>query len=437
MKVTLKAKEIIDADVSTVSLVKHASMRAPFKIVKSEGDVMAQGSNFLSGVRKFFGEEEAEGKVAFVAVRKSLDELISPVLLSSGFSVDGREDHGDVVVYKQEGYVEGAIGSMLYLNEDVAVGLDKIVKSFEPYPSSTDFNENVGSANFYPSVYQATSTLVDTISSIMYEATNKGEAASGVASALSAFSDHVRNLVSLIPESVIKMDFNLQSQLGGSRFTANADLAKTEEGSVNTKGKLKEAVAGDLDGLTIVQKEEAAVVVEPATNAAATEIAAAPVVETSEETVRVREEGAIREYIVKYEIVDGEKIEVSRVAKTDDVVSATVPAVEIAAVAAAPQVDAGIASILAGMESLKTSLTESLGVLTTRIEKAEAGITESKELATKAVQKADTTVVMSAFSMDESLGTLQRKPLSKADVRKDIWQGVMPEFDDVSDVRDR
>ena len=142
MKINMKVNELTDGDVSMISLVKNGAIRAPFKILKA--DELPQGhSNLGDRISGFFKGATSKDPVVtavFVKVDKLKETL--PVLAEVGLSPDIEKSTvvGDVAILKYDGYVEEEVGTVIALTNDVAVGFGSVIKEFETYVGSTDFD---------------------------------------------------------------------------------------------------------------------------------------------------------------------------------------------------------------------------------------------------------------------------------------------------------
>lgn len=429
-KAKIVANELVNTDISAVSLVKHAASRAPFKLLKTEDTETAPTQTGLkASIDHVFGKGE-DPQVSFVAIKNAdTNPALIEKMEAAGFVSGDTESHGDVTIYKQEGFIE-EVGSLITLSPDVAVGLDQVVKGFDPWVKSTDFNETVGAATFFPALWEAVYALTDTIAEILGETHAKADATALTNTALSSFSKHVKGLISSIPESVIKMDLSLQREFASSTVSPTTDTSDDEGNQVSkNETVIPEAVAGDLAGLNTVEKTE-----EPATtdtvNAEAADAASAgttdglgnevqkdegtggePTVETPEiltKTRKVKKGEEVVEMQVSYYIdADGVEVETETVEKAEQLEGQ----------------DAVLAAI--------GKLSDKLSGLDGRLDAVEKSQTETLEAATAATTAAQNSVVHRGLGdVDQSLGT--NRPPAGVDVQKsdgDLWRGTMPAFD--------
>jgi hypothetical protein len=410
MKIKILANELTDTDISAVSLVKHGANRVPFKVIKAED---APELTVGQKITKLF-EPSQPANVAAIYVKKSETAKYTKILEKAGFAINCTED-GGVSVFKQEGFDEANVGTLIQINKDVAVSLNKnvinsqketLAKSFYGgccYPASTDFNDNVNSSMFYPGLSAATDALRDTIYAVLDGVKSPSEI--DLSTALSAFGQYVSGLVSKLPESVFKIEFgSLQEEIGASSLkdTKSGDSEMTKE------VKLKEGVAGDLGDL---MKEESAKTPEQiaAEAKAKADADAAAVAKTAEDKAKA----------------DAEAAAVAKTAEDKAKADAVAKSTETKTV----ETDAN-AALLATLNSLNESVKKSNELQVEqakRIEALEAQVKKSDEAAAAVLAKAEKlTVVKDHGNNDLALSSVggrgRADTLAKSD--KDMWGGV-------------
>lgn len=291
MKVEVEASEIRGGKIEKISLVTNGAIRAPFRILKTE-EIKERPAKLSDKLAKVFGgTDDEKSKVVALFVRKSVARDWLPLIKKHGFTVskDSAELNGDIVILKQEGFDPEVEGSIIALNENVAIQLDSVKKFFDSFPMSESFDENVKAAAFFPGLHNAMEALAETVWNVLNGSDSPEEASDDVTKQLKAFSSHVNNLVSELPNTVFKMEHEaLTKEFEGSTFSSTDSkitVTKDEETAMSKTAVIKEAMAGDLDGLLDdVEKDEAAL--------AATEAAAeAAVVKEGDETTQVIEKG--------------------------------------------------------------------------------------------------------------------------------------------------
>jgi len=252
VKVEVEANELRNGDIKKISLVTNAATRAPFKILKTEE--IEEGKTGLKGtLAKVFGSADDKTRVVALFVRKTVARDWIPLIKKHGFRVE--KEHalieGDILVLKQEGFDEDEEGAVVALNPDVAVQLSHVSKYFDPYPLSSSFEENVAAGSFWPGVSNAFSSLENTVWSVLNEADSPDEAAADVSKQVKAFSKYMNSLVAELPGSVFKMEQeSLTKKFEGSNVSStDTKITLDEETDMSSTPVLKEAAAGDLDGL--------------------------------------------------------------------------------------------------------------------------------------------------------------------------------------------
>ena len=256
VKVEVEAHELRNGEIEKLSLVTHGAIRQPFKILKTEEISQESTQTMGEKISKFFSgnTEEGAAQVAAVYVRKGSAAQWLPLIRKNGFRVE--KEHAalenDVLILKQEGYDEEAAGSVVALTPDVAVQLDRVVKYFDPYPESANFDENIKAAGFYPGLNNALSTLADTVWNVLNGVEDTDEASAAIAKQVKAFGVHVNALVAELPTAVFKMEQEwLTKEFEGSTVSTSdtTNTLQDEESNMSGTPVLKEAASGDLDGL--------------------------------------------------------------------------------------------------------------------------------------------------------------------------------------------
>jgi len=413
MKVTVKATEVIDADVESISLVKNGANRIPFRILKAE-DMVSETSSLADSIAKAFAKPK-HPQVTSVIVRKECEGSVTVMMKSLGLSVDEGAVAEDLIIYKQEGFDDNA--TLFALNEDVAVGISGLAKEYA-HSVTADFETNVKSMSFYPSMADATASLMNTIKYTMQESRSTEEASSMVDKSLSDFSKYVKSLVRGLPTVVFKMEELLRAEVEGSKVETsseesykNATLEKTDEENTMSTAIVKEAAPGDLDGLyneTPVQKSESSVVTSG-------ELAAAAAVPAVEEVAKTEDAPVAEEVVEKIDADDA-----AIVATSDSALTTEAPVVE------AEKADP-LSVIAAAMQTMAAEISSLKKTVDVQNEKIDAASVTAAE----AVEKADNTTVMTLNDIDESLSGLSRtRDLKKSDAAgDDVWEGVMPIFE--------
>jgi len=473
MKVEVEANEIRGGKIEKISLVTNGAIRQPFKILKTE-EIKERPTTMKDKLSKIFGASDEQSRVVALFVRKSVARNWLPLIKSHGFTVEKEhaELEGDIVILKQEGFDPEVEGSIIAINQDVALQLDSVVKAFDPFPMSASFEENVKAGGFFPGLHNAMESLSETVWNVLNGSDTQGDAAEGVAKQVKAFGSHINNLITELPEAVFKMEQqSLTKEFEGSNVSVTTtDTIVINEDKNMTGTVIKEAMAGDLDGLMdTVEKDEAALAAADAKTEAAVAKTAdveaavekggdegAPksggspgnaVVESTSDTGAVAlDEGGVpagfrKEERMLKQMVDGKIVEKFAHFFVNDETKEEIFAgffekedTSVAATEAADNTDYTPAEVklFEAMGVMVKTVTE----LKDTVQKQNDKIEAISKTADEAKDVADNTVVMSAADdLDESLATLAghsviHKAAPAADAKEtDIWKGALPMLD--------
>lgn len=234
MKVKIVANELIDTDIEMVSLVRHGANRAPFKVLKSEDgeDKPSLGDKLQS----FFSLGRDDVVVTAYFIRKDAAETLLPILKAEGIDVSAAHEASGVVVVPLAADVESK--GFVQLGEALAIAISAPLKEFSDESVVKAYADGVGMAGFAPSVNLAVRGLADTVWTLLNSNEAEGareERVAKVDTMLASFRKYITSLAKMLPEQVFKVE-------------AAARAATTEDSDMR-KGKIEEAVAGDLDGL--------------------------------------------------------------------------------------------------------------------------------------------------------------------------------------------
>lgn len=481
VKVTVEANELKNGKIEKISLVRNGAIRQPFKILKTE-EIPQEHESVGSKLKKFFGSEDDEARVAALFVRKSAAAKWIPLIKANGFRAekDHAEVDGDMVILKQESFDADVEGSLVALTPDVAIMLNRVVKGFDPYSSSASFDENVKASAFYPGMYHAMESLADTVWNVLNNSDDPEQAAADVAKQVKAFGNYVNGLVSELPGSVFKMEHEGLTKAFASSNVSDSiaiNVTKDEDENMSTT-VLKEAAPGDLDGLLddapaadaalakaeekaeeAVEKQEDSVEaqaddVEKSGDAGAPKSGGSPgnpVVESTsdtgavsldeggvpagfrkeERTVKSFEDGKVIEKTGLFFVNDeGEELFGGWIEKSEETPAEEVPAGGQPAEAASEYTPAEV-KLFEALGVMAKSMTE----MKETVEKVASRVDDIEKTASDAKETADNTVVMGvAPDLDESLATLagHQKVLKSApaeNVEKsedEIFKGLLP-----------
>jgi len=264
MKVEIEANELRSGKIEKLSLVDHGANQQPFQILKMR-EIGAARTGVKDTIAKIFGaSDDSDSKVVAMFIRKDVAQEWVPLAKKYGFTAtkESAELTDGVLVLKQEGFDPEVEGTIIALNENVAVQLDSVKKYFDTYPMSADFNENVAAASFFPGLHNALESLAETVWNVLNGSDAPDDAAPEIAKQVKAFGVYVNNLVTELPQVVFKMEHESLTKEFEPSTVQTTDtkitVTKGEEQTMNT-AVLKEAAAGDLDGLLDdVAKDDAA-----------------------------------------------------------------------------------------------------------------------------------------------------------------------------------
>lgn len=440
MKIELKAQQLTGTTIDKVSLVKHGANRKPFAILKAEPLPEDGSLNKLADrVSKMF-EPKGAPKITAVYVNKAEAKRLFPVLKAHGFRVEPEHAallDNNVVVLKQDGYVDDGDGSLVALTDDLALGFDRVVKDFCSWHASSDFSTTLSTQTFYPSVRMAMDALMETLWACAAESKTQEAFTAGVETATKAFAKHVAGLSKVLPVEVFKMEQKLATEFETPTVASTESISKNEGAPMNNKNELREAVAGDLAGLFDVTKTETAA--DAAAAGSEADAAAAPVAAAT----TPEDEGT--------EEADAAAAAAAAEGTAEGAVAAapTTPAAAAPAEAAAPVEKTGGVStedILKAMketigpiQTLLTKVAEDSAAITARLDAVEAKATEAVSKAAAAVAKADNTVVLhdtasDDMSLDGTLATRgSQSRVTKSNAPQgeavDVWKGLFPGLD--------
>lgn len=205
MLVTMKARKLDNVDVSFVSLVERGANRIPFRIIKNNKE---EGMKMDLDLGAIFRTKKAEipaPTVAAVVVSKGkVDDALIAKLEKGGFVKQEADEDAAQIIFKSADYDETA--AIVAMNEDVAVVLDTVQKSFYSWSEGSSFEENMAKSSFFPSYEMAEEVLEDTVRNIMYgDDISPTDKAASIATAIDAFKAYVMALATSLPASAFEM----------------------------------------------------------------------------------------------------------------------------------------------------------------------------------------------------------------------------------------
>lgn len=253
-KVVMKVNEMTETDVTTISLVKHAANRSPFKIFKND----KEGTMNIDLKKLFMQKKQAESQVeptVVVLVGKSEDsDALAKALADKAITVaKSEENDGVVTLAVVEDYNADDV-TFLKMSDDIAVGVTGIAKSFSSWSEDESFVSAMATSGFFPGVRVATDVFLDTLGNIMYKA-ESGTPPTDKVSALTAdFGKYVNDLLGTVPVEAFKYEgmvlkkaddtpVDTDSKTDDKTDTAKGDTEDTPEGDTSDTG-------GDTEGDT-------------------------------------------------------------------------------------------------------------------------------------------------------------------------------------------
>jgi len=389
-RIKVEVTELEAQKITHVSLVKHAANRTPFRTFKSDTTNSPQESTLMTHLSDmlFTGKKKEKAIVVGVMVRKDAYPQLRDQLIKAGIDTTNIvEENEHTLVLKQADYTEDEVQGYK-ASDDIIVLLTGVKKSFDPFPDSTNFTENIQAAGFFPSFRMATDTLFDTIHSIMFESRGPSEAKTMLNSAIESYKLYTGGLIENLPTVAFKMEGMIMSQ-------ANEEsMSKNDEDSIPAKTKAlsePESKAVEKESFDILVKSDDESPKEPAQVDTAAE-------STPEVPGDHEEEGVVS------------KKDEDIIVKEDN--------------AEAPKEDTETPNLAELLLSMKSEVMESIKVLSTDVKGLSARVDEVEQVA-KSAKDATISTVLSASdnSLDESLIANDR--VQKGSKDDEQWNGVL------------
>lgn len=213
----IQATQLTEVEVKAISLVTHGANQAPFKVLKSE-DIDSQQMEEVnmsidigSWFTKFKSPDAEEVKlplVATIAIKadgENVNEL-KEAIKAQGFNVDDTEEVEGALIMKQVDNVDVATLTHYKSNEDIMIGVANVVKSFDPWSSSTSFSENLQKNSFLPGLSLAAGVMQETAFEILVSADKSDDFKELLEKSVADFSAHVISLAANIPTAAFKLE---------------------------------------------------------------------------------------------------------------------------------------------------------------------------------------------------------------------------------------
>ncbi len=241
VKVTLK--EMTDAEVSHVSLVKRGANLIPFRVLKSDDGTATLGDDDMTVhiTRKPKGLE-----LVTVIARKQYGPALAIALKAMGLSDKGEESE-DFVSFIQTDKVtkEDRTFGIQYRNGITAIykgeapGRVEAQKGYWPTSLGENFSENIVGQGFCVGASTALDVLNATIGSIMGQATSLKEAKADFERAIGSFKDYFMGLVETLPTTAFKFEDLKLEATKGDDMTKPEKIAQKDWDAMSETDKQK------------------------------------------------------------------------------------------------------------------------------------------------------------------------------------------------------
>ena len=210
-KITTTAKELGDADVSFISLVKRPANRVPFRITKSDNSINPEGSDFMFNINSVLKREGKTKKaetpaVAALAIKKEDADALVPVLLKKGFKTEDTIERDGILILKQETEFNESDLVAFKMDDNVVAMVSNVKKSFHAFGDSLSFADNIASQGFMPGIFVATDALLETFHNILYASNNSSDVRMKMQTAIGEYSSFVIKMAEELPEIVFKLE---------------------------------------------------------------------------------------------------------------------------------------------------------------------------------------------------------------------------------------
>jgi hypothetical protein len=333
-------------------------------------------------------------RVGAYFVREPAYDNLKAALEAQGVSLkDVVKADGLVVVHQEDVPFKGFI----QLNDDVAVAVDQSFKEFEDESVIKAYSDGVQATGFLPGVSKASESLAQVVWNLLNtsdDSISKDERIAKVDSMLVSFRKYMSTLLKSLPDQVLKVE------------AATRGITTEDSEMRNRTAPLKEAVAGDLDGIDLSKEE-----VTKTDEEAADKKAAAPSDET-DVTKGCGPKGKDAEVMDEEEDEDEEEMTVE---KTD-----------------LSKVLEAVAGLTAAVESLAKTQKDQFESLSARIEKTETVAKSAEQVAKTAEVRAKNTVVVNKSDDVDftyaNLGGTNRDTRKVVKSEGDLWDGLLEDL---------
>lgn len=247
-RVKINAKKMSDADVTHISLVHRGANRIPFKIIKQEKSPMAGKSYagldlgaLLSVTKADEKPEDAQAEVLGIAAMKSDPgfELIQKSIVDAGYSVDNivEMDDGSVVFNQTDGDIPPEV-EVVRLNDSMAL----VTKGFNTYApdmlvAGASFGEVCKAQGFYPGMRSVTDTMLDSVTSVIRDASTPAEAAEKVTKVMSEVSEYVGSMVKQLPSQAFYLEGKYGEVVAARKADSGGEEAEDDSDETEDQGE--------------------------------------------------------------------------------------------------------------------------------------------------------------------------------------------------------
>lgn len=417
-RVKMRAHELTDAEVSFVSLVGKAASRMPVRILKKD---TPQEKQMIDLASMFTRTRKSEGpKLVALVVNPGAEnkDSVLKFLGEQGYATEDQTEHEGTLLLKQDAF-ELDEENLVSVKLDNDVGaLVRVDKRFDPTFASADFNENLASQTFFPSISMATEALFDTVRGVMEQASDNAALQSGLGEAIDAYRDFVLNMAASMPETLFKFDSTVSPKLRAHLNELAAEAPAAESAEEVTEAAAEEEASAEAPEATDAEapaEEAKDEETSPEATAEAESTTDAPAAETEDSP-----EASADVEAPEAELPEGEQ-EVRKAAMADDGVPAPEATTE-SDEGAEPETesvqksDAPDANQL--MAGFKSMLDESLAPLNDRLSELDERIEKSEKRSEDIQKRVFGTVTVD--DVDDEAGVRNGK-VRKSD---DVWAGT-------------
>lgn len=206
MKATLNLRKLSEADVTHVSLVKHAANRIGFRIVKSQShqeNQMLNLSTIIKGDKK-----KAAATIAAVVIAKNDEKLVASVrealkIEGLDFPITKSFEDGTTALAADSDFEKDA--TVFRVDETMAF----VVKGFEPYGKEFDdlsFADQAQTRGYYNLVRSAMDVLSDSVHTSLYKSDSPDAAGATISKVTTEFQAYVTALTKSLPTKLFKSE---------------------------------------------------------------------------------------------------------------------------------------------------------------------------------------------------------------------------------------